>query len=48
MLVETKPVDGDLDDLQQISWWLEVKERRVVALDDAAGRKSVECAWRAD
>ena len=37
MLVETKPVEGELDDFQQMSWWLEVKIRRVVALE-AAGR----------
>jgi hypothetical protein len=36
-LVELKPVDEALDDLQQLSYWLEVTEQRVVAFE-AAGR----------
>ncbi len=37
MLVELKPVDGTLNDFEQISYWIEVKERRTVAIE-AAGR----------
>ncbi len=37
LLVELKPVEGDLDDFQQLSYWLEVGERRHVAIE-AAGR----------
>jgi len=36
-LVELKPVVSDLDDLTQRSWWIEIAERRSVALE-AAGR----------
>src|SRR5947207_2471459 len=37
LLVELKPVETALDDYEQRSWWLEVKERRRVILE-AAGR----------
>jgi uncharacterized protein len=37
LLVELKPVVSELDDLTQRSWWLDVPERRSVALE-AAGR----------
>lgn len=37
LLVELKPVEGALDDFEQISYWLEVKQRGRVVLD-AAGR----------
>src|SRR5437867_3667012 len=37
LLVELKPVETALDDYEQRSWWLEVKERRRVVLE-AAGR----------
>jgi hypothetical protein len=37
LLVELKPVDGTLDDFEQQSYWVEVKERRPV-LFEAAGR----------
>ncbi|HUH86057.1 MAG TPA: lysozyme inhibitor LprI family protein, partial [Stellaceae bacterium] len=36
-LVELKPVASDLDDLTQRSWWIEIAERRDVAIE-AAGR----------
>jgi uncharacterized protein len=36
-LVELKPVAADLADLTQRSWWIEITERRVVAIE-AAGR----------
>src|SRR5262249_37000765 len=37
LLVELKAVETTLDDYEQRSWWLEVKERRRVVLE-AAGR----------
>ena len=37
LLVELKPVETGLDDYEQRSWWVEVKERRRVILE-AAGR----------
>lgn len=37
LLVEHKPVDAALDDFTQLSWWIEIGERRPVALE-AAGR----------
>src|SRR5436309_3946903 len=37
LLVELKPVETALDDYEQRSWWVEVKERRRVILE-AAGR----------
>lgn len=37
MLLEFRPIGDSLDDLEQRSYWLEVKERRRVALE-AAGR----------
>src|SRR5262245_40888389 len=37
LLVELKPVESTLDDLEQRSYWLDVKERRRVTLE-AAGR----------
>ena len=36
-LVELKPASSDLDDLTQRSWWIEITERRDVAIE-AAGR----------
>jgi hypothetical protein len=36
-LVEHKPVDAALDDFTQLSWWIEIDERRPIALE-AAGR----------
>lgn len=36
-LVEWKPVEAALDDFTQLSWWIEIPERRPVALE-AAGR----------
>jgi hypothetical protein len=33
LLVELKPVDSSLDDFEQRTYWLEVKERRQVILD---------------
>src|SRR5439155_174615 len=41
LLVERKPVGTALDDYEQRSWWLEVKERRRVILE-AAGRNLAE------
>jgi hypothetical protein len=37
LLVELKPVEGSLNDFEQVSYWLDVKERRQVILE-AAGR----------
>jgi hypothetical protein len=37
LLVELKPVEGTLDDFEQVSYWLEVKQRRRVVIE-AAGR----------
>jgi hypothetical protein len=36
-LVELKPVDSDLDDLTQRSWWIDLPKRRSIAIE-AAGR----------
>lgn len=36
-LVEGKPVDGELADFEQLSWWIEIGERRRVTFE-AAGR----------
>jgi len=37
VLVEQKPVEGSLIDFEQRSWWIEVKDRRPLAIE-AAGR----------
>ena len=36
-LVEGKPVDGELADFEQLSWWIEIRQRRRVVFE-AAGR----------
>lgn len=46
MLVELKPVEEALKDLEQASYWIEVKERRPVSLE-AAGRSLADLRlWR--
>lgn len=45
-LPETRLLDGTLDDLEQLSWWLEVGERREVRAE-AAGRNLADLRlWR--
>ena len=41
LLVELKPVNGSLGDFEQVSYWVEVKERRQVIFE-AAGRNLVD------
>ncbi|MBV8652776.1 MAG: DUF1311 domain-containing protein, partial [Alphaproteobacteria bacterium] len=45
-LVELRPVDAELGDLEQRSWWLDVTERRPIAIE-AAGRYLADLRiWR--
>jgi hypothetical protein len=45
-LVELKPVSGELRDLQQLSYWVQIEERRTVAFE-AAGRSLADLRlWR--
>ena len=45
-LVELKPIEGELRDLEQVSYWLQITERESVALE-AAGRDLADLRlWR--
>lgn len=47
LLVETKPVEGELDDFQQLSFWVEVKERDNIFIE-AAGRNLADLRFWKD
>lgn len=45
-LVEGKAIDGELADLEQLSWWIEIPQRRRVVFEAAHGTSPTCASWQ--